>query len=214
MAQKLYVVLNSCIQLLERVSEQITAASYNKLTKGFRECQAPRRETRITLFSPKHEIGLKLILLIAGNEIISAWDREAATFRCAGSTCATSSGTGDNQEAKKKENAWTTGWKGSEGNSHPNTPFSPRTAPIHVSCVPKPLPRDGELNVTEAQSGIMRRISAFTIHSRLEKTKRSKAPASSSTDEIADNSKFPQQIPILSGSGSPSGEDLPRGAFP
>lgn len=105
MAQKLYVVLNSCIQLLERVSEQITAASYNKLTKGFRECQAPRRETRITLFSPKHEIGLKLILLIAGNEIISAWDREAATFRCAGSTCATSSGTGDNQEAKKKENA-------------------------------------------------------------------------------------------------------------
>lgn len=80
MAQKFYVVLNRCIQILGRVSRQITAASYSKLTKRFQECHASRREIRILLFSLKHEIGLKLILQIAGNEIISAWDRLAATF--------------------------------------------------------------------------------------------------------------------------------------
>lgn len=73
MAQEFYIVLNCRIQILERVSRQITAASYGKLTKRFQECHASRREIRIPLFSLKHEIGLKLILQITRNEIISAW---------------------------------------------------------------------------------------------------------------------------------------------
>lgn len=73
MAQKSDVVLNCCIQILERVSRQITAASYGKLTKRFQECHASRREIRIPLLSLKHEIGLKLILQITRNEITSAW---------------------------------------------------------------------------------------------------------------------------------------------
>lgn len=73
MAQEFYVVLNRCIQILERVSRQITAASYGRLTKRFQECHASSREVRIPLFSLKHEIGLKLILQITRNEIISAW---------------------------------------------------------------------------------------------------------------------------------------------
>lgn len=73
MAQKFYIALNCYIQILKRISRQITAASYSKLTKRFQECHAPRREIRIPLFSLKHEIGLKLILQITRNEIISAW---------------------------------------------------------------------------------------------------------------------------------------------
>lgn len=70
MAQKSYVALNCRIQqILERVSRQITAASYGKLTKRFQECHASRREIRILLFSLDHEIGLKLILQITRNEI-------------------------------------------------------------------------------------------------------------------------------------------------
>lgn len=61
MSQKFYIVLNCCIQMLERVSRHITAASHGKLTKRFQECHASRREIRIPLFSLKHEIGLKLI---------------------------------------------------------------------------------------------------------------------------------------------------------
>lgn len=73
MAQKSHVALNRCKQILERVSRQITAASYGKLTKRFRECDASRREIRIPLFSLKHEIGLKLILQITRNEITAVW---------------------------------------------------------------------------------------------------------------------------------------------
>lgn len=70
MGQKSYVVLNCCIQqILMRVSRQITAASYGKLTKRFQECHASRREIRIPLLSLKREIGLKLIFQITRNEI-------------------------------------------------------------------------------------------------------------------------------------------------
>lgn len=65
MGQKSYIVLNCCTQqFLVRVSRQITAASYGKLTKRFRECHASRREIRIPVLSLKHEIGLKLIFQI------------------------------------------------------------------------------------------------------------------------------------------------------
>lgn len=73
MAQKSYVALNRCIQILVRVSKQMTAASYGKLTKRFQECHASRREIRIPLFSLEHEIGLKLILQITRNEITRVW---------------------------------------------------------------------------------------------------------------------------------------------
>lgn len=156
--------------------------------------------TNPSLFSPKHEIGLKLILLIAGNEIISAWDRAAATFRCAGSTCDTSSGRGNNQEEKKEGKRVNRGLEGLWGKLTSQHAFlAPRGTDTRKLC-PETAPTGWEIECHRTTEWYFGFHNSFKTRER----EQNKTPASSSIDEIAHNSKFTQQIPILSHTGYPS----------